>query len=43
LVLSLARVRELSAVSCSFIWRLDLDTGGLCRRETDLYADGWRG
>jgi hypothetical protein len=43
LALSLARVRELSAVSCSFTWRLDPDAGGLCRIETDLCAGVWRG
>jgi hypothetical protein len=40
--LSLARVREVSAVGCSFTWRLDPDAGGLCRRETDLCAGGRR-
>jgi hypothetical protein len=38
--LSLTRVRELSAAGCSFTWCLDLDAGGLCRRETDLCAGG---
>lgn len=43
LALSLARVGELRLVFRSLGCRPDAEAGGLCRRETDLWAGGRRG
>jgi hypothetical protein len=43
LALSLASVGELRLVVCSLGGMADEEDGGLCRRETDLWAGGRRG